>query len=488
MTETENDGAIPPPSDLATIVSSLDNNSNDDTNYYMPAEWEEHSACLILFPHNQDTFRVEKASREIIDLALSIATIGHEAVYLLCKNTTSATMASLLVSERRKAADVVDLATATSTTTTTSATTTTTNLPSNIYTVICPSNDTWARDTGPTFVFRRGMMQEEEKQQQQQLIGLDWEFNAYGGPEEGCYWPCNHDRKIARLVCSETTLANESLNPNSSIAISKSLSIHSSVSVPMILEGGSFHTDGEGTLLTTSECLLNPNRNPHLTKDQIEQVLKLSLGVSKVLWLPHGLDADNDTNGHVDNFCCFVRPGHVVLAWTDDDSDEGEDDNENEKESSKKINNYKRCREAYEYLQSTKDAKGRTIEITKLYLPTPSLRYTEEEALSIGSPNNNNDDDDDDCAEFIRYPGEIMAASYINYYLANEAVLVPQFAAAAASSDDSNRDALAETDRKALETLRPLFSGRRVVGIPSREILLGGGNIHCQTQQVPLLI
>jgi len=487
MTEIENDAAIPPPSDLATIVSSLNNSNNtssNDTHYYMPAEWEEHSACLILFPHNQDTFRVEKASREIIDLALSIATVGQEAVYLLCKNARSAKETSLLVLEQRKSAVIdVDLDTTTDTDT---------NLP--IYTVICPSNDTWARDTGPTFVFRRQTMEEEQQPQNYQLIGLGWDFNAYGGPEEGCYWPCNHDRKIARLVCSETTLANDSLNPNSSIAISKSLSIHSSVSVPIILEGGSFHTDGEGTLLTTSECLLHPNRNPHLTQDQIEQVLKLSLGVSKVLWLPHGLDADNDTNGLVDNFCCFVRPGHVVLAWTDDNCDEGGDD-EDETESSRKINNYKRCRKAYEYLESTKDAKGRTIEITKLYLPTPSLRYTEEEALSIGNKNKehdqspNNNSDDDVSADFVRYPGEVMAASYINYYLANKAVLVPQFAAAAtASSDDSDKDALAEIDRKALETLRPLFPGRTVIGIPSREILLGGGNIHCQTQQVPLLI
>lgn len=455
--------------------------------YRMPAEWEEHSACLILFPHNPDTFRVEKASKQILDLALSIATVGQEAVYFLCKNSKSSedVLARLRILLLERGVDLSG------------------SMP--ICTAICPSNDTWVRDTGPTFVFRRTT---EDQQQQNELIGLDWDFNAYGGPEEGCYWPCTDDRKIARLVCSETTLAQsvidlgrnarDSCDVKSTASIAESLSISESLSIPVILEGGSFHTDGEGTLLTTSECLLNPNRNPHLTKEAIEAVLKDSLGVSRVLWLPHGLDADDDTNGHVDNFCCFVRPGHVVLAWTDHD-DYDDDDNDND-DGTLKINNYSRCREAYEYLQSVRDARGRKVEITKLYLPSPSLRYTEEEALSLGNKENDEeqedqssnkeDDDDDESNVFLRYPEERMAASYVNFYIANKAILVPQFADAAAAARDSgdvDRDtnALAETDRMALETLRPLFPDRTVVGIPSREILLGGGNIHCQTQQVP---
>ena len=295
---------------------------------------------------------------------------------------------------------------------------------------------------------------------------MDWDFNAYGGPEEGCYWPCSDDQKIASLVCSLNTAMNPILsstsasNDTSTTSLSKSLSIHSSLPLPIILEGGSFHTDGEGTLLTTCECLLHSNRNPHLSQDQIETVLKASLGVGKVLWLPYGLDFDNDTNGHVDNFCCFVKPGHVILAWTDCQT-----------EGNNKLDNYQRCRTALEYLQSVTDAQGRKLSITKLYLPNHTLRYTKEEAMSIG-PNTTPED-------FIRHPGEAMAASYINFYIANKAILVPQFA-----SSDADQD-LVDSDRKALETLRPLFPDRKVVGVPSREILLGGGNIHCQTQQVP---
>jgi len=404
--------------DKATILSSL---MPDTYNYYMPAEWENHSACLILFPHNQDTFRLKKARKEIANLAIAIATKGQEPVYFLCQDDEGARDASKLVLKLWNAGGL--------------------DLP--IFFCVCPSNDTWARDTAPTFCFRTTLGDD----QQRELIGMDWDFNAYGGPDEGCYWPCDDDRKIAGEVC--TSLAH-------------SLSIKSSLKVPIILEGGSFHTDGEGTLLVTEECLLNPNRNPHLSREDIEGILIASLGIQKVLWLTHGLDADEDTNGHVDNFCCFASPGHVILAWTDVDQP-------NETGSP---NNYERCRQAEEYLQSIKDAKGRTIEITKLYLPDVSLRYTKEEALSIGKESRTNDDD------YIRSPGEVMAASYINFYISNQAILVPQFAA-------SHEKKLAEKDRQAIETLQSCFPDRTVVGIPSREILLGGGNIHCQTQQVP---
>jgi agmatine deiminase len=254
----------------------------------------------------------------------------------------------------------------------------------------------------------------------------------------------------------------------------KQLTIGGHYSIPIILEGGSIHTDGEGTLLTTEECLCNPNRNPQLQRHQIEQILQLCLHIEKVIWLPTGLDADDDTNGHIDNFCCFVRPGHVVLAWTDDDVHD--------------VENYQRCRQAEQVLVSAKDAKGRSFTITKLYLPSPPLRYTEEEALSLaiksteeeqGGPNDRTVHTDDDKKTkyiMIREPNEKMAASYVNFYIANEAVLVPQF----------GKDAVI-TDRQACETLQGVFPDRKVVGVPSREILLGGGNIHCQTQQVPAL-
>eukprot|EP00751_Fragilariopsis_kerguelensis_P026355 CAMPEP_0170860598 /NCGR_PEP_ID=MMETSP0734-20130129/17605_1 /TAXON_ID=186038 /ORGANISM="Fragilariopsis kerguelensis, Strain L26-C5" /LENGTH=449 /DNA_ID=CAMNT_0011234301 /DNA_START=28 /DNA_END=1377 /DNA_ORIENTATION=+ len=440
-----------PLTDYNTILSKVtnlssndddsDNNNdaeNDDLFLYMPAEWAYHNACLILFPHNPNTFRVEKASTEIMDLVFSIATVGREAVYLLCKNKSDANIASKQVEDEKTARQYCKDSNNNNENDDNG------NFP--IYVDICPSDDTWARDTAPIFVWQQrkkaakgkivkiedGERERGRQRNSQQLIGLDWEFNAYGGPKEGCYWPCTNDRKIARIVC-------DGINNTNSLNIQKSLSI------PMILEGGAICTDGEGTLLTTSECLNNPNRNPHLSQNQIETILIHALGVSKVLWLPYGLDADEDTNGHIDNFCAFVHPGHVVLTWTDDDRYD--------------VENYNRCREAERYLQSNTDALGRALEITKLYLPSPPFYYTKEEAMSLA---------------FSRQPGEKIAASYVNFYISNGAILVPQF----------GMDAK-ETDRRACETLRPLFPDRKVVGVSSREILLGGGNIHCQTQQIP---
>ncbi|GMQ07434.1 hypothetical protein CsSME_00051619 [Camellia sinensis var. sinensis] len=137
----------------------------------------------------------------------------------------------------------------------------------------------------------------------------------------------------------------------------------------MILEGGAIHVDGEGTCLTTEECLLNKNRNPHLTKEQVEDELKAYLGVKKIIWLPHGLFGDDDTNGHIDNLCCFVKPGAVLLSWTNDESDP----------------QYERSVEAFSVLSHVTDAKGRKLEIIKLHVLGP-LYMTDEEATGLIQP------------------------------------------------------------------------------------------------------
>ena len=247
----------------------------------------------------------------VLQVAIAISNKGREDVYLLCQNDQLASQ----VRQHLENNNNNNSSTAHHT----------------IHVDICPSNDTWVRDTGPTFCWETTT---------NELVGLDWNFNAYGGPEEGCYWPCTLDCKVATRICE----------------IISSSPIRS-CRIPIILEGGSIHTDGEGTLLTTEECLLNPNRNPQLDKKEIEKILKKALGVQTIIWLPHGLDADDDTNGHVDNFCCFVRPGHVVLAWTDDETNDPE--------------NYTRCRAAQSVLSSCRDAKGRTIQVHKLLLPPP---------------------------------------------------------------------------------------------------------------------
>ncbi|KAG7371985.1 agmatine deiminase [Nitzschia inconspicua] len=431
----DTDGVPPPPQvDLETILSVLPLSYNDKSNsskkkipppLHMPAEWSPHSACLILYPHNPQTFRLEKVQQEILYLAQQIVQEGQEDVYLLCHDAKTAEIVQgrvhILMSQQQLKQSKF-----------------------SICVHVCPSDDTWARDTAPTFVWHHTTDGDHPRR----LIGLDWNFNAYGGPDGGgLYWPCTNDQNIASQVCN-------------SPSISAALHIDGSLDVPLILEGGAIHTDGEGTLLTTKECLLNPNRNPHLDQGDIELILRHSLGIEKVLWLPTGLDADEDTNGHVDNFCCFAEPGHVLLAWTDDEEEDKE--------------NYQRCRQARLYLQQNMDAQGRQLKITKLYLPSPPLRYSEEEAISLAIP----DDENQEESNYImtRHANEKMAASYINFYIANQAVMVPQFGGTAQ-----------DTDSKALETLRQVFPYRSVVGIPSREILLGGGNIHCQTQQVPLV-
>ena len=391
----------------------------------MPAEWTDHQACLILYPHNPSTFRLEAARRQVEQVAIAIAVQGEEPVILYCLDeaTRDDLQKRLLQVKEGQATP-----------------------HQNLQLRICHSNDTWARDTAPTFVVEQNInsnsnsntdqnpsfaQQQQQQQQQQRLIGLNWQFNAYGGPHDGCYWPCDLDCQIAPTICQQLHVPCESLD--------------------FILEGGSIHTDGQGTILTTRECLLHQNRNPQLSSQEIETKVLRALGATHMIWLPQGLAFDEDTNGHIDNFCCFVQPGQVVLAWTDDDVHDGE--------------NYLRCREALTVLQSERDAQGRSIRVHKLYLPRP-IRYTQEEASSLAPMSFG--------GETIahRSPGERMAASYVNFYIANQAVIVPQF------GDDL-------FDAKAIETLSTLFPTRKVVGVPSKEILIGGGNIHCITQQVP---
>ena len=282
-------------------------------------------------------------------------------------------------------------------------------LPDHVRVVEMSYNDSWMRDCGPTFVVNdKGLVR-----------GIDWDFNAWGG----LYFPWDQDALVARKVLEIERIDRYKAN--------------------MVLEGGSIHVDGEGTLLTTEECLLNPNRNPNLTRAEIEQVLQEYLNVEKVLWLGKGVYLD-ETSGHVDNLCCFVRPGVVALTWTDDTSDP----------------QYEISLDAYERLKSATDAQGRELEVHKIHQPNP-IYITEEESAGI------------DAVEgtLPRKPGDRMAGSYINFYIANGGVVMPTF-------DDPH-------DQAALETLHKLFPERKVVGVRAREILLGGGNIHCITQQQP---
>jgi agmatine deiminase len=234
-------------------------------------------------------------------------------------------------------------------------------------------------------------------------------------------------------------LSGETFHPDKLFAIETQ-------SIPLILEGGSIHTDGQGTILTTKECLLHSNRNPEKSQHEIEEMVLKATGCTKMIWLETGLAFDDDTNGHIDNFACFVQPAVVVLAWTDNVTHDAE--------------NYRRCRAALQILESETDASGRPLTVHKLYLPSPMV-YSLEEVESLQTTTC-----DDGTVVAPRQVGEQMAASYVNFYITNAAVIVPQFGDA-------------DADAKALEVLRTLFPDRHVVGVTSREVLLGGGNLHC---------
>nr|WP_318685261.1 agmatine deiminase [uncultured Acetatifactor sp.] len=287
-------------------------------------------------------------------------------------------------------------------------------LPAHIRVVEMSSNDSWARDYAPTFV----------KNNAGELRGVDWGFNAWGGLYDGLYFPWDKDNQMARKLCD---LFEKDVYDKRDF----------------ILEGGSIHVDGQGTCIVTDPCLLGKGRNPQMTKKEIEETLCRYLGVSVVIWLPCGIYND-ETNEHVDNICAFTAPGQVVLAWTEDRSDV----------------QYEMSTACLETLEQSRDAAGRKLKVHKLPLPKP-VTITKEECEGL-----------DFCdGEPTRTPGERLAASYVNFYIANKNVVMPGFG-----------DAM---DKLARETLQELFPDRRVIQIYARDILIGGGNIHCITQQIP---
>lgn len=281
-------------------------------------------------------------------------------------------------------------------------------LPDDVRVVELSSNDSWMRDCGPTCVTNG-----------KEVRAVDWEFNAWGG----LYTDFSLDQLVAQKVAEIERIGR--------------------YKAPFILEGGSIHVDGQGTLLTTKECLLNQNRNPQLSQAQIEEYLQTYLGVEQIIWLERGIYLD-ETQGHVDNICCFLRPGEVALAWTDDTADP----------------QYEISRENEEILQAATDARGRRIKVHRIHLPAPAT-ITQEESEGVLAVD----------GTYPRREGDRLAASYINFFFCNGGAVVPTF-----------KDPM---DTVALAQLQALLPERRVVGVSSREILLGGGNVHCITQQVP---
>ena len=211
-------------------------------------------------------------------------------------------------------------------------------------------------------------------------------------------------------------------------------------------EGGAIHVDGQGTVMVTEQCLLNRNRNPTMTRAGIEAMLRRYLNVRSVIWLGEGVIED-ETSGHIDNLACFARPGEVCLTWCDDRNDP----------------QYRVSADAYERLMDARDARGRRLKVHKLVSPGP-LYMSRREAAGLASGT---------AIRPLR-AGTRLAASYANFYFANGAVIVPML----------DR----RTDATVRRQLRAIFPQRRIVGVDAREILLGGGDIHCIVQQQPARI
>jgi agmatine deiminase len=349
--------------------------------FYMPPEWAPHARTWMLWPERPDNWRLGAKPAQKAFAAVAEAIAGFEAVSLGVNHHQFQNARAMLSPRIR----VVEMS----------------------------NNDAWMRDCGPTFVVdgKGGV----------RLV--DWIFNAWGGLNGGLYFPWDLDDLVARKVADLEGVDR--------------------YRAPLVLEGGSIHVDGEGTLLTTEECLLNPNRNPELSKDEIESYLKEYTGVSTIVWLRAGVYRD-ETSGHVDNIACFLRPSVVALTWTDDHNDP----------------QFPMSKEALERLGRATDAKGRRFEVVKIHQPNPVL-IDPGEAEGVDAVQ----------GTLPRQAGDRMAASYINFYFCNGGAIVPSF-------DDPH-------DQPALEVLQTAMSDRRIVGVPAREILLGGGNIHCITQQQP---
>src|SRR5215831_5223040 len=338
--------------------------------FYMPAEWRRHDATWLTWPKDPETWPDRVPQVQEIFVQMMAALTPHEIV-------------NLLVDDAETQASVRARCTFSSAT--------------NIHFHQIETVDSWIRDYGPNFLIS----------EQGKLGYNDWTFNAWGNK----YEELKRDDAIpARLDASLRALRFE---PG------------------IVLEGGSIEVNGAGVVLTTEQCLLNLNRNPSLSRSEIEKYLQDYLGVAKVLWLGEGIVGD-DTDGHIDDIARFVNPGVIVCAVEDDRTDP----------------NYEILQDNLRRLEKITDANGHPFEIVTL--PMPGV---------VGGESTNSRD------------LERLPASYANFYIANGVVLQPIFGHA--------------NDARAVETMQRLFPDRQVVPINCEPLVWGMGTIHCVTQQQP---
>ena len=338
--------------------------------YHMPAEWEPHAAVWLAWPHDTTSFpHLDQAENAFADFVGEIH--DSERVELLVLDEEMKRAAARLLHARR-----VDL--------------------QRVNFHVTDYADIWFRDYGPIFVVNR---------KTQQLAMTKWIFNSWGNKYEDLL----KDNRVPYFM-------------------------NASLRLPMfepgiVLEGGSIDVNGRGTLLTTEQCLLHKNRNPGLSKEEIEKYLRDYLGVTNVIWLKDGIEGD-DTDGHVDDIARFVNPTTVLCA---DQPDQNDPDHEV-------------LRTNYELLQRATDQDGNPLHV--IQLPVPGWVGDRREGQARRLP-----------------------ASYANFYIGNTKVLVPTFGV--------------ENDRKALEAIQSVFPNRRVFGINAFHLVFGFGTFHCMSQQQP---
>lgn len=391
-------------------MSDLNNSIPRDDGFFMPAEFSPHDGTIMIYPVRPGSWGKDRSAALRAFSRIFLEIIKRENLYLLADKAYWDEAKELMDCVIADYTDDPEEASA---------------LENRCLILPIESDDAWARDVGPTFVVKDTETEEGKKRD---LRGINWSFNAWGGDFDGLYANWDKDDRVAKRFCEMCEIDYYDASP-------------------FVLEGGSIHTDGEGTAMVTESCLLSKGRNPQMDRTEIEDTLKKYLGVRKVLWLPRGIYND-ETNEHVDNVCAFLSPGEVVLAWTDDEDDP----------------QYELSKADLDYLQLKTDAKGRKIIVHKLPIPDYPILITEEDLSNY----------EFEEGEDIRETGERLAASYVNFYFVNGAILVPQFGGPNCESDE-----------RALEIFRKVCRDREIIGIPARDILLGGGNIHCITQQIP---
>lgn len=336
--------------------------------YRMPAEWAPHQATWLSWPHNPDTWPgcLGSVQAPMLDVVAALAEV--ETVHINVLDDQHGQYLGGLLAPRVPRGSV------------------------QLHRI--PTNDAWCRDHGAIFVLGAGAAEEP-------LRALKFGYNAWGGK----YPPYDLDQLVARQMAAVLGV--------------------SCVEHSMILEGGSIDVNGLGVLLTTEQCLLNPNRNPDLGREAIEACLRSAFGVEQIVWLGAGIEGD-DTDGHIDEITRFVAPDTIVTAIESNPDDP----------------NYAALQGNHRRLEDLRLADGRAFEIIDLPMPEP-----------------------------LFYRGERLPASYANFYVANELVLAPSFGVAA--------------DAAASAVLADCFPGRRIVPIDCRHLVVGLGGLHCLTQQVP---